>query len=271
MLPLVIVRPIHFASNMAAAEKRLRALGLICIEGVMNPGVAGEKNADWLVFEAPAGGRVAIHRADTGSERDGVTQLGFEVANMEALKALADIFNENPGTAQATLADTNDGPTLQITAKDGLKFAVNIAVTQLSDREPAQGVEVAQMWFTDDVAAARDILLKLGHTELVTTKRFGWDDTRATGGGRTQLHEGACQPRVSVGFMSAIPLEELQPQAEKAGEEAAIVDEAWGRYLALPPISNTETKTGLDGELTWVNEEQSDYYGYQVIQDPTSR
>jgi predicted SPOUT superfamily RNA methylase MTH1 len=74
-----------------------------------------------------------------------------------------------------------------------------------------------------------------------------------------------------IGFMSAQPLEQLKHQVDLAGDDGSIVDEAWGRYLDLAPVTVTTPETGLAGELTWVNEEKQDYYGYQVHQLPTAR
>jgi len=151
---------------------------------------------------------------------------------------------------------------LQVTID--LQFLVDLASVEVADHNTRPGVEVAQMWFTNNTTSAREVLLRLGAKELVTNNSFGWDDTRLPGGGRTQLHATTASTRVSVGFMSAQPLELLKDQVDRAGDDAAIVDESWGRYLDLSPVTVNKPETGLDGELTWVNEEMTDFYGDQV-------
>jgi len=253
----VTARPIHFTSQVDKVVRRLSALGL--------KRVAGNSADTWQVFAAPAGGRIGVHHVEPGSDLDGVSRLGFEVPDGETLHAVAASFADIPGGARAQLVDTTHGTALKVTTTDGLKFLVDVAETLVIDAVlPTPGVEVAQMWFTDNTPAARDVLLRLGATELVTTKGLGWDDCRLPGGGRTQLHNYSGTAKVSIGFMSAQPLEQLKHQVDLAGDDGSIVDEAWGRYLDLAPVTVTQPDTGLDGELTWVNEEKQDYYGYQV-------
>lgn len=258
----VTVRPIHFTSKLDAVAARLLALGLCRVDGSAGDG--------WQVFQAPAGGRVGIHQANPGSAEDGTTRLGFEVAERSTLDALATRFADRPGGAVAELVEQGHGTALRIVAADGLPLLIDVCAAASSAETIRPGVEVDQMWFTPDPPGAREVLLRLGVTELVTTEGLGWDDSRAPGGGRTQLHAGG-SASVSLGFMSATPLEELKAKVDAAGDEGSIVDEAWGRYLALAPVTVAIPDTPLDGELTWVNEEQRDYHGYQVLRDPTDR
>jgi len=259
----VTTRPIHFSSQVDKVVKRLEALGL--------KRVAGNDADTWQVFAAPAGGRIGIHQVDPGSELDGVSRLGFEVPDGEALQAIAASFKDNPGGATTAFADTTHGKALKVKTIDGCKFLVDVADNEPPVTPHTPGVEVAQMWFTGNTPAAREVLLRLGATELVTTEGLGWDDCRLPSGGRTQLHDFSDDARVSIGFMSALPLEQLKHQVDLAGDDGSIVDEAWGRYLDLAPVTVTKPDTGLDGELTWINEEKQDYYGYQVHQLPTAR
>jgi len=265
----IIARPIHFTSNLPAVTKRLHALGLTRL--------VGADGDCWQVFSAPAGGRVGVHQVEPDNWLDGVSKLGFEVPSTTELRSLSASFAEQPSGAVADLVNTGHGEALQITARDGLQFLVDVGEQIAAEWSPApsvdgvEGVEVAQMWFTSDTAAAREVLLRLGAQELVTTSTLGWDDARLPGGGRTQLHDASGGTRVSLGFMSAQPLEQLKAKVDLGGDDASIVDEAWGRYLDLAPVTVNKPETGLEGELTWVNEEKTDYYGYQVHQDPLIR
>jgi len=268
----VTSRPIHFTSNQDAVIRRLSALGLTRIVG--NAGDC------WQVFSAPAGGRIGVHAVEPGDRLDGVSRLGFETPTSNDLYVLAEAFEDLPGGATAGITQTGHGIALKVTAPDGISFLVDTAEQADAGKDachsPANknvqpGVEMAQMWFTGDTAGAREVLLRLGAKELITTKGLGWDDARLPGGGRTQLHACDSQPRVSVGFMSAQPLEQLKSQVDRAGDDATIVDESWGRYLDLAPVTINKPETGLDGELTWVNEDIRDYYGYQVHQNPIDR
>jgi hypothetical protein len=267
----VTTRPIHFNSNVAAVVKRLESLGLTR--------VAGNPHDTWQVFSAPSGGRIGIHQVEVGSELDGVSRLGFEVPDETALTDLAASFADSPGAATAELVDTTHGKAIKVKTIDGLKFLIDIvddnignntAALKTPNPELSPGVEIAQMWFTDNAAAARELLIHLGATELVTANDYDWDDCRLPGGGRTQLHSTNGTARVSLGFMSAVPLEQLKHQVDLAGDDGSIVDETWGRYLDLAPVTVTKPETGLDGELTWVNEEMKDYYCYQVHQNPAA-
>lgn len=255
-------RPIHFTSGPDAVIARLMALGLSKVFDVAN--------GHWQVFSAPAGGRIGVHPVETGNPLDGTSRLGFEVPNIESFQAITTKFATqiDPATGiTANIVETTHGTALRITTKNSGKFLIDICPDDAVKAELRPGVEVSQMWFTPNTAEARQVIDLVGAAELVTTKGVGWLDTRSNGGGRTQIHY-ANSLHVSAGFMSAIPLEQLKVMVDAAGDNADIVDEAWGRYLAFAPATNTETLAGLDGELTWVNEEQTDYYGYQVIQNP---
>jgi len=251
-IPKVTARPIHFTSNPAAATTMFAALGL-------RQAVADD---NWQVFDAPGGGALAIHTVAKGDPLDGTTKLGFEVASDSDLDKLAARLVDQPGGAQASLAFADGGRVLQLQARDGLQFQVD--VRPIADNIwPAlpYRLEVNQMWFTRDVPAAQAVLVALGATTLVTAGT-GWADTRDSGGGRTDVHFSKVPPRVSAGFELGGRLEPLRDRLEAAGfTDVAIMDEAWGRYLAL-------TDDGLDGELSWVNEDQTDYYGYTVHQLP---
>ena len=251
-IPKVTARPIHFTSEPAKATAMFQTLGLQRSDAELN----------WHVYDAPGGGALAIHTVDKGDPLDGTTKLGFEVANDGDLDKLAALLADYPGGAQAQLGFADGGRALLIRASDGLQFQVDV-------RPPADNIwpplpyrlEITQMWFTRDVAAAQLLLGALGATTLVTAGT-GWADTRDSGGGRTDVHFSNEPPRVSVGFELGGRLEPLRDQLEAAGfTDVAIMDEAWGRYLAL-------TNAGLDGELSWVNEDQTDYYGYTVHQLP---
>jgi len=250
-------RPIHFTANVEAAAARLRSLGLRRIDDT-------SPSDGWQEFAAPAGGRIGIHYAKPESDLDGKSRIGFEVTDIETLHDIANIFTDHPGGATAEIVETGHGTALRVTARDGLVFLIDIAPPDIENLAAEPGVEIAQMWFTPDVSGARAILARLGTTELVTTGGGGWVDTRSPGGGRTQLESTTAPVHVSVGFMYAGDLETLRDDVIAAGvPEAAVVDEAWGQYLDLGPLTENGP-TGLDGELTWVNHELTDTYGYQV-------
>lgn len=255
--PQVTARPIHFTSDPAAVTKMFAALGLR--QTVADDG--------WQVFDAPGGGALAIHYVDKGDPLDGTTKLGFEVAHDGDLDQLAALLAGVPGGVQTRFGLEANQRSLQVTAGDGLEFAVDIRPPVAA--EPGwpplpllpYRLEIAQMWFTRNVPAAQAVLTALGATTLVTAGT-GWADTRDSGGGRTEVHYSNEPPRVSAGFELGGRLEPLRDRLETAGfTDVAIMDEAWGRYLAL-------TDEGLDGELTWVDEDQTDYYGYTVHQLP---
>jgi len=255
--PTLTVRPIHFTADLETVAARLTSLGLRRVN-------AAFPDDSWQEFAAPAGGRIGVHYVVPGSELDGRSRLGFEVADLAALHEVANLLADFPGDANAELVETRHGPAVRVTAGDGIKFLIDLAPDGTENQAAEPGAEIAQMWFTRDTQTARELLARLGAAELVTTSGGGWVDTRLPGGGRTQLHGASGTAAVSVGFMYDGDLDQLRDEVIGAGlPQAAVVDEAWGKFLDLGPLSENGL-SGLDGELTWVNQEMTDTYGYQV-------
>lgn len=252
----VSARPVHYTSRPAEVVAPLETLGLVRVEGTAD--------ADWQVLHAPGGGDLAVHAVPAGDPLDGTTRLGFEADDLEAVLAAL------PASVDAGLVEEAHGRALRITAPEGYHFLVD---TRPPRRVPAGDhlpgrLELSQMWFGRDVPAMLPILEALGAATLVTSPAGPdgpeWVDTRMPAGGRTQLHAEPTAPYASAGFVFAGRLEELRDRLDAAGfTDAAVIDESYGRYLELAP-------DGLHRELAWVNEEQRDYYGYVVHQDPAA-
>ncbi|MDR2703391.1 MAG: hypothetical protein LBB58_03515 [Cellulomonadaceae bacterium] len=302
----ITTRPIHFTVNVTGTVQAVEALGLTRIVGAAGEpwqefaapkgGVVaihevgasdplnGTSKLGFVVPDMETLKAVAAALCD-GSDGDacdgGYEHDGDDEADGDRIRAQA--------------VDTDHGTALQVTAPDGLTFLVDITdyaapaaaqAAAANATKPArtdattparadatttatgnrQAVEVAQIWFTKNTAAAQKLLKALGAAELVTAIDGGWDDTRMAGGGRTQIHGAkAAMPWVSAGFMLDGDLTLLRDQVIKNGlANAAVVDENWGQYLDLG-IADAKGHTGLDGELTWVNRELTDFYGYRQL------
>ena len=250
---IVSARPVHFTTRLPELEAICEAMGLPRVEG--GPGEA------WQVFGGiGAGGAVAVHGVGADDPLAGTTFLGFEADDIDAV--LAEMPRGDADGVQAEIVREDHGRALRVTAPDGLRFLVDSrpARDAVSVASPFR-LEPSQMWFTPDVPGASGVLRALGATLLISSRDpAGWADTRMPGGGRTQAHRKD-NAYASAGFMLSGRLEDLRDKLFAAGvNSASIIDESYGRMLVLD---------GPDGEeLTWVNREQDDYYGYVVHEDP---
>ncbi|MFD7157046.1 VOC family protein [Kribbella sp. NPDC059898] len=122
------------------------------------------------------------------------------------------------------------------------------------------GVMIRPLRFTDDVAAMRAFLERLGLRARIESERGGWVDMLA-GRGMVALHDAASSStggqagQTSLTF-EAEKLDELVERLEQAGfGDATVFDEAYGRVLSV---------TGPDGAVIWVDERAEDLYGYKL-------
>jgi hypothetical protein len=121
---------------------------------------------------------------------------------------------------------------------------------------------VRPLRFTDDIAAMRSFLERLGTSSRVESDRGGWV-TMVSGAGMVALHDAASstsggKPGQTALAFEGTDLEALAGRLAVAGwDDATIWDEAYGRVLSV---------TGPDGDALWVDSHDDDY-GYR-IHDP---
>lgn len=254
----VSARPVHFTAHLPEIQAICEAMGLPRLDGA--PGEV------WQVFSGVgAGGAIAIHEVAANDRLAGTTSLGFEADDIDAV--LAGLHSGGlPDGVTAEIVQEDHGRSLRVTMPDGLGFLVDSRPERTVSGTPEPlalpfRLEPSQMWFTADVPTASGVLRALGATLLISSRDpEGWADTRMPGGGRTQAHRKD-RTYASAGFTLSGRLEDLRDRLLLAGlSSASIIDESYGRMLVLDGPD--------DGELTWVNQEMDDHYGYVVHQPP---
>ena len=229
---LVAARPIHCTSLINDISDRLLGLG-------MKRQASNDNRVQ--IYRASGGGCVELKIVDHNSPEDGQTFLGFEVADELSLNQISEILAAE--TDWLEIKETT--PTrLSAISSDGvpIRFSVSDEVVLDVGTTPLQ---IAQMWFSADVAKQSAFLSNLSATPIFPSESE--PDYQMNGGGRTVLHTEP-NARASAGLIYSGDIEELQRETNQKGYYWPIKQEYWGRYLAL-------TDEGLDGELTWVNEQ----------------
>ncbi len=115
------------------------------------------------------------------------------------------------------------------------------------------------IWVTDQVHAARDVLLGIGAVARIAADSGVWSDFSFDGGGLAAVHraEQGAEPAadVELAFEYDGDVEELVPVLQAAGVAAMLIDETYSRTLQLADPDR-------DGSAIWINQRQADLYGY---------
>jgi hypothetical protein len=193
---------------------------------------------DWEVFTAGSG-RVALHTVPAGDALDGDVDLGFE-------------------------SDDLYGLGWEVVAEGGIEAVVVPAELPIVvlDETPGDDVDgplsALALWTTSHVADAAGTLEKLGLRPLVRSDAGGWVQLRADSG-LAAVHAGETS-RAELSFEYAGDVAGLVEPLRPFG--ARIVDETYGRTLLVDRPGG--------GEPIWINERQTDLYGYSVVRDRPS-
>lgn len=233
-------RPVHYTSRMDEYAALLTALGL----------TLEHDTPTWRVFNS-GHGKVGLHYAIPESAEDGTTTLGFELRDPEIFvqRTLAD------GTL-AELCDTEAGPSARVTAQDGFSFLADPVTDMSIPAADTDGtLKVMQLWYTQDPAAAQKVLTNIGAKLSVSSATAGWALFKAKNGGLIGTHLGE-QNASELSFEYSGDLAELARALSEKGFVAEVIDERYGRTLHVPDPDH-------EGATIWVNERQSDFYGYQ--------
>lgn len=243
-VPPLTVRPVVFTTTPAAWHALFDALGA-------RPLVA---DGDWSVL-ALGSGRVAVHAVGRGDQVR--SELAFESPDLATTAAaLAD--------AGATLVTDQDGPSVRLTGPDGLALRIDPLSPGEGGLAAAAGTEattVAPLWVTARVPQAAASLRALGLRDRIASDSGVWVDLAAPAGGVAAVHEGPALPRAEVAFEHP-DLDRLAARCAAAGLTADLVDESYGRSLRLARPDADEA--GRPGDQVWVNETQTDLYGYHA-------
>jgi len=238
----LVVRPIVFTARPDAWLAVATALG----------GRSLVDDGDWHVL-ALGSGRLAVHAVPLGDSLDGTQVLGFE--------------SDDLGTVAAAVGlpvDTDaDGPGITVTGPDGLRFRVHRSTPDpapADDAAPAVPTSVLPLWYSPDVAACAATLERLGLDRRIASDVGDWVDLAAPGGGLVAAHR-ADRPSAQISFEHP-DVQALSEQLDAAGVGATVVDESYGFSLRIPNPDAGATPAVLAGTEIWVNQTQTDLYGY---------
>lgn len=241
---MMICRPVQYTSRIDEYRELLSALGLSALPSDQG----GDGSADWSVFQAGSG-RVALHRVDPGDPLDGAAALGFETDELdEAATRLAAVTS-------VRRFERSHGRAIEATAPDGLPLVL-LAPTPGSSTPQVPALAALGLWLTADTQRAIGVLETLGLRGEMRSKSGVWFQARADGGGLAAVHDGGSAV-AQLSFEYAGDVTVLQQRLERSGVGTSLVDESYGRTLLVDrPVG---------GEPLWVNERQTDRYGYVAL------
>lgn len=242
MTALVTSRPIRWTSRIEAHRPLWAALGLV---PVVDTG-------GWVEL-ASAAGRVALHAVAPGDPRDGTTSLAVATDDVEAVGgALTTAGHRVERTHEA------HGEGLRVPLADGQVLLVDEAPPADEAgpaRVPAGAPVTGHLWYTADVPFAAAVHDLLGATRSSWGDRGGWVDSRFADGTLAQVHESHAG---GVGLAIALEHPDLDALrasvADRWQGRTDLVDESYGRSLRLADPDG--------GDDLWVNEVQTDFYGF---------
>lgn len=241
------VHPIHYTSRVEEFLPIFDALGLT------------RRNSTENTYQFDAGsGRLTLRQVPVGSKKDGVTQLGFEVRDLEvfASRTVAD------GSA-AEIVRREQQTSVEVRGRDGLSFFVNTAEPLESDPAADGRLSVNMLWLTPDVPAAITDLSNIGARLLKTADNGHIADFAAKNGGKIMAHFAKTAAHGPLGFGYHGKVEELLERLLAADINAHLIDESYGRTLHVTNPDFADLPSNPTGPTIWVNEEdQPDQYGY---------
>ncbi|MFT3970552.1 MAG: hypothetical protein QM695_09790 [Micropruina sp.] len=254
---MIIVRPMQYTSRVAQYRELFGALGL----AEMPADQGGDATPDWTVFQAGSG-RVGLHAVPDGDPLDGQAALGFETDELDAvavrLAASCRVRRFGRSGGRAIEAIAPDGLSLVFLAPTaGEASPAFSASSEVSVPFASSAVSALGLWMTADTGRATRVLQELGLDGRVRSDSGRWFQASADGGGLAAVHEGGDEPRAELSFEYDGEVDALAERLEAAGIGCNVVDESYGRTLLVDRPGG--------GEPIWVNERQTDLYGYVAL------
>lgn len=241
---MITVRPVQYTSDVTGYRTLFGALGLV----ELPPDVGGDATSDWSVFQAGSG-RVALHRVDPGDPLDGVAALGFETDELD------EVADRLAAVTSVRRFERSHGRAIEATAPDGLPLVL-LAPTPTSATPEVSALAALGLWLTADTRRAIGVLKALGLRGDVRSESGAWYQARADGGGLAAVHDGrGAEAQLSFEYAGEVTV--LQQRLERSGVGTSLVDESYGRTLLVDRPDG--------GEPLWVNERQTDLYGYVAL------
>ncbi|MDO5501378.1 MAG: hypothetical protein Q4F67_17050 [Propionibacteriaceae bacterium] len=228
---MIRTAPIVFTAHTDVWRRLITALG----------GTVVVDSPAWTVVRAGRG-VVALHEA-TDAKR-GTTELWFEATEPEvAARATG-------GVVTAKELDGGAGTVWEARFPDGQMVGFS-PLEGSSDGAPGR-LSVLPIWVTTDVETASDALVKAGATGRIASDSGVWADL-SVDDGLVAVHGGS-QAGTVLSFEYDGDIDALAERVSDAGVEVRVIDETFGRTLRLDHPDGDEE--------IWVNERQTDLYGY---------
>jgi len=234
------VRPVHFTSRTESWEQLLTILGM----------VRTEDDDGWQVFDS-ASGRLALHAAEAGSERDGRTVFAVEVGDVAEFCRRTNASAQDEATTPAELVTADHGEACRISAPDGFSFLADEAAhgAQCADADPA--LAVVAVWYTADPEAAVRAMLHIGARPRPVPDADETADFTAKNGGVLLVRAASGPSRSGLGFEYGGPLEPLRERLAAAGIAAGLTEEAFGSTLH---VANPDAAGPNAPATVWISE-----------------
>ncbi|MHC6229667.1 VOC family protein [Arthrobacter sp. MMS24-T111] len=234
------VRPVHFTSRTESWTQLLTVLGM----------VRTEDDGGWQVFDS-ASGRLALHPAEAGSDRDGRTVFAVEVGDVAEFARRTNDSAQEEATLPAELVTADHGEACRISAPDGFSFLADKAVhgAQCADADPA--LAVVAVWYTADPEAAVRTMLHIGARPRPVPDDDETADFTAKNGGVLLVRAASGPSRSGLGFEHGGPLEPLRERLAAAGIAAGITEEAFGSTLH---VANPDAGSPNAPATVWISE-----------------
>jgi hypothetical protein len=237
------VRPIRFTAEPEVWQRILTTLG-----GVMIHEAPG-----WLVYQLGSG-RVALHRGEGDEgERAGTTTLCVEtpVPLKEAVRQAQE------AGVPVGLEQTNHGLAGVLRATDGTLVTLDAATPAQQDHSATEPrLAVLPIWYAEDVATPRSVMDGLGAQLHLVGDDETWTELTFPGGGRLGIHRAGSSD-IELGFWWDGDIEDALRLLTDAGVEAVLIDETYARTVQFADPDG--------GKEIWINERQTDLYGYTVV------
>lgn len=234
------VRPVHITSRTESWEQLLTILGM----------VRTEDDDGWQVFDS-ASGRLALHAAEAGSDRDGRTVFAVEVGDVAEFARRTNASAQDEATAPADLVTADHGQACRISAPDGFSFLADKAPhgAQCADADPA--LAVVAVWYTADPEAAARTMLHIGARPRPVPDDDDTADFTAKNGGILLVRAASGPSRSGLGFEYGGPLEPLRERLAAAGIAAGLTEEAFGSTLH---VANPDAAGPNAPATVWISE-----------------
>lgn len=232
-------RPIRFTADIPAWQRILSTLG----------GTLISEHPGWLVYQL-GGGRVALHAASEAQPAGSTTLAVEDPADLsKAVDAAA------ARGVPVTLEESDHGPAGVVRAPDGtlvwLDSPTPVEVGTGSASRPE--LSTLQIWYGPDTGLIRGVLEGLGATPRLVGDDGTWTDLAYPGGGLAAAH-AADESGTELGFEWDGDVERARQLLEAEGIDCVLIDETYSRTLQVADPDG--------GKRVWINERQTDLYGY---------